>query len=233
MNNKHTLILERYSYLLISLLIAGVVAYGFSHTIDQNLIHAVPPRPWVLYLHATVFSGWVVFLIAQSALVRTHNTRLHRTFGWFGAALGAAIPVIGISTAIEMDRFRMIHFPDTVSPASLIISFFDMASFGIPFGLAFHWRRKPELHRRLMLISSSALTAAAFARFPQDFISRWFYVGVDSLIVLGAVRDLIVSRRVHAVYLWTLPFLIACQFLVMWIALTGYPAWLTIARSEE
>jgi hypothetical protein len=41
-----------------------------------------------------------------------------------------------------------------------------LTSFTIPFVLAICWRRKPELHRRLMLIASCALTAAAFVRFP-------------------------------------------------------------------
>ena len=67
-----------------SLLIAAVVVYGFSHTVDNNLIHATPIRPWILYLHATVFSGWVAFFILQSTLIRTHKVRVHRTLGWFG-----------------------------------------------------------------------------------------------------------------------------------------------------
>jgi len=230
MNNKRTLVLDRYFYLLMALLIAGVVTYGFSHTIDDRLIHAVPPRPWILYLHAAIFSGWLVFLILQAALIRTHHISLHRRLGWFGVALGATVPIVGISTAVRMDHFRMIHFPDTVSPAFLIVTLFDMVSFAIPFGLAIHWRRKPELHRRFILIASAALTSAAYARFPQGFISKWFYVWADVLIVLGAARDIVVSRRVHPVYIWTLPFLIACQILVIWIAVTGNGVWLKIAN---
>jgi hypothetical protein len=231
MNNKHTLVLDRYFYLLMTLLIAGLVTYGFSHTIDQKLIHAVPRRPWILYLHAAVFSGWLVFLILQAALIRTHHISLHRRFGWFGVILGATIPVVGISTAIRMDHFRMIHFPDTVSPAFLIVTLFDMASFTIAFGLAIHCRRKPELHRRFILIASAALTSAAFARFPQGFVSNWFYVWADALVVLAAAWDIVVSRRVHTVYLWTLPSLIACQILVIWIVVTENRVWLKIANA--
>jgi len=46
-------------YFGMSLLIAAVVIYGFSHTVNQNLIHAAPPRPWLLWVHATLFSCWV------------------------------------------------------------------------------------------------------------------------------------------------------------------------------
>ena len=81
-------LLNQYFYLFMSLLIAAVVIYGFSQTIDQNLIHAAPPRPWLLYLHGAVFSAWVIFFIVQSALVRTRNVRVHRKLGWFGVGLG-------------------------------------------------------------------------------------------------------------------------------------------------
>jgi hypothetical protein len=67
-----------------SLLIAVVVAFGFSQTIDMNLIHPSIPRPFLLYVHAAVFTGWLVFFILQSALVRTSNVRIHRAVGAFG-----------------------------------------------------------------------------------------------------------------------------------------------------
>ncbi len=57
--------LNRYFYFSMSLLIAVIVVYGFSHTIDHNLLHATPRRPWILSLHAVVFSGWVIFLLCS------------------------------------------------------------------------------------------------------------------------------------------------------------------------
>jgi hypothetical protein len=64
-----------------SLLIAAIVVYGFSITVDKNLIHPAVPRPMILYIHEAVFSGWLVFFILQSALVRTHNVQWHRLIG--------------------------------------------------------------------------------------------------------------------------------------------------------
>jgi hypothetical protein len=88
-------LLQNYFYFSMSLLIAATVMYGFSHTVNENLIHPSPARPFILYLHAAVFTGWLLFFIFQSALVRTGNVRLHRQVGWFGAGLGAAIPIVG------------------------------------------------------------------------------------------------------------------------------------------
>ena len=79
--------LHNYFYLFMSLLIAAAIVYGFSHTVDKNLIHPTPARPAILYLHAVVFTSWLIFYIFQSLLVRTRNVRIHKQVGWFGVAL--------------------------------------------------------------------------------------------------------------------------------------------------
>src|ERR1700761_2230332 len=91
---------DRYFYFGMSLLIAAVVVGGFSRTVGPKIIHPKALPPAILYAHALVFYGWLAFFILQSALVRTHNVRLHRTLGWFGVALGVMMPVLGIRTAI-------------------------------------------------------------------------------------------------------------------------------------
>lgn len=226
-------LLGKYFYFFMSLLIAAVVVYGFSHTIDQNLIHAVPVRPWILYLHGIVFSGWVVFFIAQSALVRVHKVSVHRTLGWFGVALGVVIPVLGVSTAIVMDRFVIANFHEQGAAPFLAIQFNDMACFTVCFALAILWRRKPEFHRRLILIATGVLTTAAFARFPGIGLPMlgWTYVCVDSLIALGVARDLIVNRRIHQVYLYALPALIVAQSVALHLYRAAPPQWLKITHA--
>jgi len=44
-------------------------------------------RSHPLSVHPIVFPTWVVFFIVQSALIRSHNVRLHRRLGWFGVRL--------------------------------------------------------------------------------------------------------------------------------------------------
>jgi len=96
---------ERHFYFGMSLLIAVVVAYGFSRTVKANLFQPASPRPLMLYLHAAIFSGWVVFFILQSALVQTRNVQIHRRIGWFGAALGIAISIVGRLSSCRVTGF--------------------------------------------------------------------------------------------------------------------------------
>jgi uncharacterized integral membrane protein len=64
-----------YFYFFMSLLIAAVVIYGFSFTVDFNLLHPAVPRPLIVWVHAAVFSGWILFFILQTGLVRTRKVR--------------------------------------------------------------------------------------------------------------------------------------------------------------
>jgi hypothetical protein len=221
-------LLDRNFYFVMSLVIAAVVVFGFSHTIDANLIHPSEPRPLVLYLHAAIFSAWVVLLVVQSALIRTRNVQVHRKVGWFGFALGVAVPLVGTATGIAMAKFDTAH-GTTDAAQFLIVPFFDMVAFSIAFGLAILWRTRPEYHRRLMFIASCALTIAAFNRFPL-MPENWGYSGVDALILLGVGRDLIASGRAHPVYLYGLPAMILGQALAMYVFLSSTPQWLSIAH---
>jgi hypothetical protein len=221
--------LRQYFYFCMSLLIAVVVVYGFSQTIGHNLLHASPLPPFILTIHAIVFPGWVLFFILQSALVRTRNVPLHRTLGWFGLALGIGIIVLGYVTASAMDRFRLQHHT-LRSPVFLIIQLMDLISFAVPFALAIYWRRRPEYHRRLMLIASCGLTDAAFGRFPMLPLA-FSPGGVDALIFLGILRDLIVDRRIHKVYLYAFPLLFLFQIFCMQTYLHTSPWWVRIATA--
>lgn len=223
---------EEYFYLFMSLAFVAVIVYGFSFTIKKNLIHPAIPRPWILYVHATVFSGWLVFFILQSTMVRSHKVQWHRRIGWFGVALGTLIPIVGVSTAIVMGRFNKVSLHATHAEFDLIIPLFDMVCFTSTFPLALYWRRKPELHRRLMLVATCALTAAGFGRFPESILPPYlFYAGVDLLILLGIARDLMVDHTVHRVYLFSLPLFVLGQTVVTYISFQNVPFWLRIAHA--
>jgi hypothetical protein len=197
--------LEKYFYFFMSLLIAAVVTYGFSHTVDQNLIHPTHPRPKILWPHAIIFTCWLVFYILQSALVRLRKVRIHKILGWFGLALGIIIIFLGPQTAFVLARYylHVDHKPLTFVALHLSIPLFDILCFTCTFIPAILCRKKPELHRRLILLASCSLSAAGWGR---TFLGPQFcWLGVDFFILLGIVRDLIVMRRVHKVYRWGLP----------------------------
>jgi hypothetical protein len=165
----------------------------------------------------------------QLKLVRARNIKAHKTLGWFGLALGTAIPIIGIATAYVMIRMEVRQGLVFVKPL-FIVAIQDMLTFTSAFALAFWWRRKPEFHRRLMFVATCALTSAAFTRIPW-VPSGWFYAGVDCLILFGVVRDLFTIKRIHPDYLFGLPVVMAGQITAMHILATKWTPWMNIVNA--
>jgi hypothetical protein len=217
-------LVDKYFYFTMSLLVVTIVVSGFGHTVNDNLFRPAVPRPFILWIHAAAFSTWALFFVLQTALVRTHNVRVHRTLGWFGAALGVFMVPLGVTTAIIMKRFEVHQLHDATAALFLSIPFTDITCFAIFLALAIYWRRKPELHRRFIFIATAVLLAAAFGRFPYLAAHSLFYLGVDAVILLGVVRDLLVNRRVHTIYRIALPALILVQATAVYLFL-GAPAW--------
>lgn len=210
-------------YFGMALLLAAIVVYGFSHTIGDSLVHPAEPPPPIFYVHAPVFAAWVIWFIVQTGLIRIRNPALHRRLGWIGLVLGGAVPVLGVATAVVSQRSSTDH-------SFFAISLNDMLLFATSFWLAVYWRRKPEFHKRLMLVATCSLMGAALARFPMVPGIPWAYGGIDVLILFGMVRDLVVDRKLHAVFRYALPCVVAGQMSAIYLATTVPPAYLGFLR---
>ena len=224
-------LVDKYFYFAMGLLAACVVVAGFRLTVNDHLFHPAVPRPLILWFHGSAFSGWVLFYIIQSALVRTHNVKVHRSLGWFGAGLGAAMVVLGFTTAVVMSRFDIHTLHETGIAEFLIIPFYDMVAFGTLVTLAILWRKKPDLHRRLLFLATAGLLDAGFGRFDYLFDTNLYAVCVLAVMLLGVVRDLLVDGRIHKVYLVALPCLTVAYAFAIYTWRSASPWWMSIARS--
>lgn len=220
----HNGLLDRYFYFSMSLVVAAIVVWGFSHSINDALLHPAIPRPFLLWVHSIVFTSWVVFYIFQSVLVRTHNVKLHRFIGWFGVVLAAIMVPLGFAIAIVMGRFdkHMLNIGD--SDTFLSVPFGDIIMFGASVTFAIAWRKKPELHRRLLLIATCVLLDAAFDRIDYIFDHNLGFLCVNALILLGVARDFLVDRRIHRAYLAALPLMMSFEICLIYLW-RGAPAW--------
>jgi len=223
-------LVDKYFYFSMSFVIAAIVVWGFSHTIVQNLLRPAVPRPLILWFHASCFSLWVLFFIFQTTLVRTRNVKWHRFLGWFGTGLATVMVPLGAVTAIVMARFDTYRLHQTGGDAFLFLPLMDMVMFAVLVALAISWRKKPELHRRLIFIATCVLLDAPFARIDHLFDHNLFFLCLDGVIALGLVRDLLVSRRVHRVYWTALPLLAVTQWFVIYTWRSGAHWWLHIAH---
>ncbi|MBV8531636.1 MAG: hypothetical protein JO104_09985 [Candidatus Eremiobacteraeota bacterium] len=229
--------LRKNFYLTMALAIVAIVFYGFSQTFEPNLAHPPYPRPWILYVHATVFPLWILLFLTQTTLVRLGRLGLHRAVGPFGLALGALLPIVAISTALVMDRLHAAHGEEPYFyPAFFIVHINDEIAFIALIGLAALLRKNYAFHSRLMFASACILMDAPFSRFPA-FQARPFaitlaisYACVDVLILCGVARDWLLEKRPHAVYRFALPAVAAGQVITTTLFWTAPPWWLAVSH---
>jgi hypothetical protein len=191
--------------------ILASVLFGFSRTYYLKEFYDTPPLPPIFHVHAVVFTAWLVLLIVQTSLVSSHRTDIHMKLGWAGLILTAAMVTIGFMAAVASShsgRFqnRFAHDPTEALFANVgdLVVFL---AFLIP---AFLLRRKPEIHKRLILLATTGgLLPAAIARWPILHRDPKEIVPVIALFALaGPIYDLITRRRIHLVYVVGLIFLL-------------------------
>ena len=223
--------LSRYFYFCMALLMGGISLWGFSHTVDRRLLHASPPRPLLLWLHAAAFSAWMVLFVVQSALIRVRKVSVHRTLGWLGASLAAFMVVSGFVVSTVMLRFdtTVLHLT-TVAPF-LSVLWADMIIFAACVALAIYFRKRPEYHRRLVFMATCQLMQAAFVRFHYIGYHDLFYPALDLLIVAGIARDLLVDGRVNKIYLRFFPAMLATQAFATYLERVNPIWWQAATRS--
>jgi hypothetical protein len=191
---------ERLFYTGMVVAIVITVFAGFSRTFYLRPYFQTQPLIPLLVLHGVAFSSWMVLLITQTTLVATKRTRTHMRLGIAGGVLASLMIVIGTVTAIV--RAKGPSPIPGVNPLSfLTIPLGDMLVFAILVGAAFYFRRRGDMHKRLMLLATIALLPAAVARSPFRFIETGgplvFYGLSDLFIVPCLIYDFITRGRPH------------------------------------
>jgi len=155
--------------------LAALVISGFSRTVNPNLFLAKPPRPLLLWIHGAAFSTWVVFFIAQSALVRARKVSVHRLLGWFWSRPCHRDGCIGLHNRGGDDRFDTVVLHQKGVDAFLSVPFADMIIFGSCIAMAIYWRRKPEIPSAACLHSELPTYGRCIGRFDFMFNHNLFF----------------------------------------------------------
>lgn len=180
-----------------------VVLVGFWPSYFGQLFGDVPDRHWVIHLHAMVFTGWLLLLLVQVSLVAAGNTKFHRKLGIAGGVYGILILVLGVSAAFVLPLGNIAAGLWTMEEAAsfLILPLGDMLIFSGLFGAALYYRKKSEIHKRLILAASVMLVFPAAARiFGEADIPALMLLWLAPMVA-GMILDGILHRKVHPAYL--------------------------------
>jgi hypothetical protein len=222
---------ERLFYTGMAVAFLFIVFAGFARTYYLRPYFATPQLTPLLHLHGLLFTSWIVLLLAQTVLVAAKRTAVHRRLGLAGAALAVLMILIGTTTAVV--RAKLVEVPvGSPSPlAFLTIPLGDMLVFALLIGAGFYYRRRLDVHKRLMLLATIAILPAAVARLPFDFIQQvgpLAFFGLPDLFVLVLLlSDLDTRGRPHRATVWGGLLLIVSHPLRLVVG--GTQAWLSFA----
>lgn len=204
----------------------GVVLAGF-WPFYAGLLSAGGRAHGVIYLHAAVFSGWMVLLLAQVVLIYRRRVAAHQRLGRLGIYYGLLVLLMGLTVTFAAPVLGVQQGTRTIDEAagSLLLPLGDMVLFAGFFGAGIVYRRTKVLHSRLMLLATVALLFAPAARLGRGLVEIllvWLFP-----LALAIGYDAVTRRRVEPVYLVGLAVLLAA---FARIALVESEAWLVVGR---
>jgi hypothetical protein len=159
--------------------------------------------------HGVVFFAWLLLFLVQSRLIATHRVAIHRRLGLASIVILALMIPLAYTTSIAMVRRgydlsgdlsvginnELAH--QTVFPLANLLIFSALAIAAVAF------RRRPEIHRRLMLFANIELMPAPLAHLIGH--TPWLaslppaivMVPITAFVAAAVGRDLLVARRIH------------------------------------
>jgi hypothetical protein len=134
-----------------------------------------PPIRTLVITHGILMSVWMLLAVVQPLLVGMRFKRVHMKLGILGMLLTIAMVFVGWMVGIaatrvnppEMQLFGLNGRQFMAVPLVGIIVFALFVLIGVMN------RRRPEIHRPMMLMATLSVVAAALGRIPQ--ISAWSF----------------------------------------------------------
>ena len=122
---------------------------------------------WLVLAHGTAIAAWFVLFLVQSILIAARNRKVHMTLGWSAIVIGAAVASTGTMVAIRSVQLTpSFVFFNMEYPRFLLAMFMEMAVFTTFITAGILTRKKPRIHRAMMLLAGLAILPGATARIP-------------------------------------------------------------------
>lgn len=213
------------------------VAMGFAPASAARIVgKADYVAPLVLHVHAVAFVGWLLLLTSQVLLIRWGKTATHRLIGPLGALLIPVMALSGFFAEVYSQRFYLMHPPN--SQAFFIVPIYYVIAFPAFATAAILARRDSSAHKRLILLATTIIIGAAYARWWGEPLTAqvgddfWgmivnSFTGTHLILLAALTFDYTTRGRIHRVYLIGIPVILACE--VALSCIYHAPGWLPVA----
>lgn len=213
--------------LFIALCWTGVLMGFFPASGARLMGRADYAAPLILHIHAFAFVGWLTLLTTQILLIRKDRCDVHMKLGLAGLVLVPIMAYSGIAAELYSQRFYIQRDDDGldffVLPLFYTVMFPAFALVAISFA-----RRNSSAHKRLILMATTLIVGAAYARWWGATLERLFgddywgmilnsFMGTNLILALAVGYDIATRGRAHRAYLVGIPIIVAGELLTSWI----------------
>lgn len=216
-------------YVTMAAIFVAIAFSGFFMTYWVQVAQGTFTGSAMLHLHGLLFSAWTLFFLSQAIMMANGRYRSHRKWGLLGISLATAMLFVGLAVALQGLQARLDAGHGEAARAFAIVPISGIILFGGLVTAAIANLRRPEWHKRLMLVASAGILQAAIARFfllaatggvavrpgagPPMPVERSLMPGmvVLALVVAAMIHDRRTHGRVHPAYWWGFGAMVAVQ----------------------
>jgi hypothetical protein len=218
-----------YRRVSIAFLVTALVGFGRTYFL-KAAFHGAALTP-LLHVHGFVGTTWLVLLVVQTGLVSSRRVDLHMKLGIAGALVATAFVPLGILVPLSLAR------SGATTPERLVFLIFPLTQalmFGGFVGAALWNRKRPELHKRLMLVGTATMVTPAISRLlmsvpvPEGPRPVFALVLTTAFVLAGMLHDWKTRHRVHRLYIWAALAILVSGPVRFGLAHTA--AWQSLAR---
>jgi hypothetical protein len=230
----------RYFYFHMALACMAVAFLGFAPTYWLPLAEGSFVSTPVVHFHGLLFFTWTLYFAFQTWLAASGRTARHRSLGVIGVSLATAMTIFGFLVAVNAMKRSAAMGQLDAGVAFAIVPLSGILFFAVVLGLAIAKTRRPETHKRLMLLAAISILDAAVARWFLTFLAPPGPPGPPPvpvtigpamvaylLLVVAIVADWRRCGRPHPVYIYGGAALLAVKLLNWPISMTA--AWHSLA----
>lgn len=203
-SSRSRLAAERRFYLTLILLMIATVVFGFARSVFLRPLFPAfptPPEPF-FYIHGVLYFAWMALMLVQASLISARSPGLHMRLGVVAYALVPAMIVMGVVGSLMAARRPGGFVGVPVPPLQfLAVVLGDMVMFALFAGLALAYRRRPQAHKRLIILAGIVLMDPSIGRWPVDALAQVpdysFWLKIALFLVPLIVWDIVTLRRLH------------------------------------
>lgn len=182
------------------LLLAGVLT-GFAKTFFLRSQFGLQPMPSYLYVHGAVLTTWFVLVVVQALLVARYRIGLHRRLGV--AAVAVAALIIPISAFVVVRAAQRANEITPLLRLEVVGDILTLIWFAAFVAAGVYFRRRPAVHKRLMVASCFTIYGPVFARMQLVYgLPLAPPLVIPAGVAVLATYDLVAARRVHRATMW-------------------------------